>query len=359
MEGHVGDGFEAFLQNLQMDFSPSPAISSTTSSAPYVSSRPAFPPSIAFSQNGVQGHQSPSSPSSGLLETPRSFGKPPNFRSSVSNVAEKPIQRGRHRRAHSEIAFRLPDQLMVDHDLVLDNADLSVSDETREDLFSTYLDMKSSNLRDKLPLSSTFSELSHAESSPIDDVLNEYDSVRNMQEASGGIYKPPQSRPPRHHHSLSMDGSLAMAEEFLMSDLDFLEAKKAVNIDQLAELAATDPRRAKRILANRQSAARSKERKMKYIAELEQKVQKLQTEATSLSAQLAALQRDTSGLSTQNSELKLRLQAMEQQAHLRDALNDTLKEEVRWLKSAAAQMGIGNGHNFNIDTSHQASKHSF
>ncbi|KAL7217959.1 hypothetical protein ACSBR2_011227 [Camellia fascicularis] len=45
-----------------------------------------------------------------------------------------------------------------------------------------------------------------------------------------------------------------------------------------------------RIWANRQSTARSKERKMRYIAELERKVKTLQTEATSLSAQLTLLQ---------------------------------------------------------------------
>jgi transcription factor VIP1 len=45
-----------------------------------------------------------------------------------------------------------------------------------------------------------------------------------------------------------------------------------------------------RILANRQSAARSKERKIKYTSELERKVQTLQTEATTLSAQLTLLQ---------------------------------------------------------------------
>ncbi|KAI8031505.1 Transcription factor RF2a [Camellia lanceoleosa] len=66
------------------------------------------------------------------------------------------------------------------------------------------------------------------------------------------------------------------------------------------------------IWANRQSAARSKERKMRYIAELERKVQTLQTEATSLSAQFTS-QRDTNGLTAENSELKLRLQTMEQQ----------------------------------------------
>lgn len=48
-----------------------------------------------------------------------------------------------------------------------------------------------------------------------------------------------------------------------------------------------------RIWANRQSAARSKERKMRYISELERKVQTLQTEATSLSAQLTLLQVDS------------------------------------------------------------------
>lgn len=45
-----------------------------------------------------------------------------------------------------------------------------------------------------------------------------------------------------------------------------------------------------RIWANRQSAARSKERKTRYIFELERKVQTLQTEATTLSAQLTLLQ---------------------------------------------------------------------
>ena len=45
-----------------------------------------------------------------------------------------------------------------------------------------------------------------------------------------------------------------------------------------------------RILANWQSAARSKERKARYILELERKVQTLQTEATTLSAQLTLYQ---------------------------------------------------------------------
>ncbi|ONI02185.1 hypothetical protein PRUPE_6G181900 [Prunus persica] len=55
---------------------------------------------------------------------------------------------------------------------------------------------------------------------------------------------------PRHRHSDSVDASL-----------DSIEAKKAMAPDKLVELWTVDPKRAKRILANRQSAARSKERK--------------------------------------------------------------------------------------------------
>ncbi|XP_073158776.1 bZIP transcription factor 29-like [Henckelia pumila] len=89
--------------------------------------------------------------------------------------------------------------------------------------------------------------------------------------------------------------------------------------EKQTEIALSDPKQAKRILANRQSVARLKERKTRYIAKLEHKVQTIQTEATTLSAQLTLLQRDSACLANQNNELKLRLQAMEQQAQLRDA----------------------------------------
>jgi len=59
------------------------------------------------------------------------------------------------------------------------------------------------------------------------------------------------------------------------------------------------------------------------------------------------MQRDTSGLTTENRELKLRLQAMEEQAKLRDALNDALREEVQRLKIAAGQVPNMNGNPFN------------
>ncbi|KAK8580023.1 hypothetical protein V6N13_143163 [Hibiscus sabdariffa] len=121
------------------------------------------------------------------------------------------------------------------------------------------------------------------------------------------------------------------------------ELKKIMENDNLAEIASVDPKRAKRILANRQSAARSKERKILYIAELEHKLQTLQMEATTVSAQLTMLQRDSFGLTSQNNELKFRLQAMEKQAQLKDALNEALAAEVRRLELAAAELG-GEAH---------------
>ncbi|PIM99038.1 hypothetical protein CDL12_28473 [Handroanthus impetiginosus] len=126
--------------------------------------------------------------------------------------------------------------------------------------------------------------------------------------------------------------------EFGNGEFTSAELKKIMANEKLAEIALSDPKRAKRILANRQSAARSKERKMRYIAELEHKVQTLQTEATTLSAQLTMLQRDSAGLTSQNTELKFRLQAMEQQAQLRDALNEALTTEVQRLKLATAEL---------------------
>ncbi|OMO75308.1 hypothetical protein COLO4_26177 [Corchorus olitorius] len=127
------------------------------------------------------------------------------------------------------------------------------------------------------------------------------------------------------------------------SEFNEFELKKIMENDKLAEIASLDPKRAKRILANRQSAARSKERKMRYISELEHKVQTLQTEATTLSAQVTMLQRDSVGLTSQNNELKFRLQAMEQQAQLKDALNEALAAEVQRLKLSAAELS-GEAH---------------
>ncbi|KAK3412607.1 uncharacterized protein LOC104418889 [Eucalyptus grandis] len=161
----------------------------------------------------------------------------------------------------------------------------------------------------------------------------------NFADESTKMPPSPGVRPGQLSPGNSIDGnSNTFSLEFGNGEFSGAELKKIMANDKLAEIALTDPKRVKRILANRQSAARSKERKMRYIQELEHKVQTLQTEATTLSAQLTLLQRDSVGLTNQNNELKFRLQAMEQQAQLRDALNEALTAEVQRLKLATAEL---------------------
>ncbi|CAF2261443.1 BnaA08g28440D [Brassica napus] len=275
---------------------------------------PPHPPSrySAFSPNAMK-------PESSFPHiTPSGSSSDANlFSHDISRMSDNPPKNLGHRRAHSEI-LTLPDDLSFDSDLGVVGAAAdgpSFSDDTDEDLLSMYLDMDKFN-------SSEASSSQMCE--PSEPAWNERPRAR-------------------HQHSQSMDGTTSIKPEMLMSGTGSNEdAKKALSAAKLSELALIDPKRAKRIWANRQSAARSKERKMRYIAELERKVQTLQTEATSLSAQLTLLQRDTNGLSVENNELKLRVQSMEQQFHLQDALNEALKEEVQHLKVLTGQ-GVSNG----------------
>ncbi|OVA12613.1 Basic-leucine zipper domain [Macleaya cordata] len=175
----------------------------------------------------------------------------------------------------------------------------------------------------------------------------------NFVDESPKLPPSPGIRSGQHSHSSSLDGtSTTFSLEFGNGEFSGAELKKIMANEKLAEIALADPKRAKRILANRQSAARSKERKMRYISELEHKVQTLQAEATTLSAQLTMLQRDSAGLTSHNNELKFRLQAMEQQAHLRDALNEALTAEVQRLKIATAELS-GEGHSSNSMSAQQ------
>ncbi|KAL8153597.1 hypothetical protein V2J09_011357 [Rumex salicifolius] len=246
------------------------------------------------------------------------------FSHDLSRMPDNPPKNIGHRRAHSEI-LTLPDDISFESDLnVVGGGDgPSLSDETEEDLFSMYLDM------DKVNTSSATSTTQVGL------------PPQSSGEGPGMVGQGSSERPRiRHRHSQSMDGSTSIKSEMLVSGgVESLsaDAKKAMSAAKLAELALIDPKRAKRIWANRQSAARSKERKMRYIGELERKLQSLQTEATSLSAQLTLIQRDTNILNAGNNELKLQLQTMEQQVHLQDALNNALKEEIHHLKILTGQ----------------------
>ncbi|KAJ4838467.1 putative transcription factor PosF21 [Turnera subulata] len=233
---------------------------------PEPSSLPPMAPGSSTDQGGHFGHGSDSS----------------RFSHDVSRMPDNPPKNIGHRRAHSEI-LTLPDDISFDSDLgvVGGNDGPSLSDETEEDLLSMYLDMDKFN-------SSSATSAGESSNPALGGLVP---APAPMTVDLGGR---PSERPRvRHQHSQSMDGSSSLKPEMLISgseEASAADSKKALSAAKLAELALIDPKRAKRIWANRQSAARSKERKMRYIAELERKVQTLQTEATSLSAQLTLLQ---------------------------------------------------------------------
>uniref|UniRef100_C0PBN0 BZIP transcription factor n=1 Tax=Zea mays TaxID=4577 RepID=C0PBN0_MAIZE len=226
--------------------------------------------------------------------------------------------RGHHRRAQSETFIRLPDaDLLLDPDADFGFSDIDFPSLSDDSPAASDPTPQPQAPPPQQPLPQAASPASaapprppsgaHMRSLSLDAAF--FDGL--SLQGGGGVAG--------HKRSGSMDGATSPFEgESAPTSVLPDYAKKAVPDDRLAELALLDPKRAKRILANRQSAARSKERKIKYTSELERKVQTLQTEATTLSAQLTLLQRDTSGLTTENRELKLRLQAMEEQAKLRD-----------------------------------------
>ncbi|XP_078435239.1 basic-leucine zipper (bZIP) transcription factor family protein [Wolffia australiana] len=294
-----------------------------------------YPFAASPSNSGVSVKSEASASSPGPSTEMGSFGQVDagRFSNDISRMSDFPPRNIGHRRAHSEI-LSLPDDISFDSDLgVVGSVEgPSMSDETEEDLLSMYIDMEKFCSSSELSGSMGF-QLGESSGATIDSA-RPGDLTDNL--CSGANDRPRI----RHQHSQSMDGTTSIKPELLTAGADgyqSADAKKAMSAAKLADLALIDPKRAKRIWANRQSAARSKERKMRYIAELERKVQTLQTEATTLSAQLTMLQRDNSSLSAENNELKLRLQTMEQQVHLQDALNDTLRDEVQRLKVITGQ----------------------
>ncbi|KAK1388856.1 Basic leucine zipper 61 [Heracleum sosnowskyi] len=93
-----------------------------------------------------------------------------------------------------------------------------------------------------------------------------------------------------------------------------------------------DPRRVKRILANRQSAQRSRVRKMQYVSELERAVNSLQAEIAVLSPRVAFLDHQRLVLNVDNSVLKQRIAALSQDKVFKDAHQEALKREIERLR---------------------------
>ncbi|OIS97725.1 PREDICTED: basic leucine zipper 61-like [Nicotiana attenuata] len=101
-----------------------------------------------------------------------------------------------------------------------------------------------------------------------------------------------------------------------------------------------DPKRIKRILANRQSAQRSRVRKLQYISELERSVTTLQAEVSVLSPRVAFLDHQRLVLNVDNSVLKQRIAALAQDKIFKDAHQEALKREIERLRQIYYQQNL-------------------
>ncbi|ONK56866.1 uncharacterized protein A4U43_C10F13950 [Asparagus officinalis] len=209
------------------------------------------------------------------------------FSHDISGMSDFPLRNPGHRRAQSEIPS-LPVDLNLDGDLGI----VGPADEMEDDFLAMYLDM------DKLGGESSEAAVVGAgnggaySSSSSSDLRNENPRVR-------------------HQHSQSMDGSTEFLGANSEGPTSLAEAKKAMSAAKLAELALVDPKKAKRTI--------------RLFVHIDQEL-------------CCKRQRDTTALTAENNELKLRLQTVEQQVHLQDALNNALREEVQRLKMATGQM---------------------
>ncbi|KAL1193452.1 Basic leucine zipper 61 [Cardamine amara subsp. amara] len=109
-----------------------------------------------------------------------------------------------------------------------------------------------------------------------------------------------------------------------------------------------DPKRVKRILANRQSAQRSRVRKLQYISELERSVTSLQTEVSVLSPRVAFLDHQRLLLNVDNSAIKQRIAALAQDKIFKDAHQEALKREIERLRQVYHQQSLKKMENNNV-----------
>ncbi|RLM60401.1 transcription factor RF2a-like [Panicum miliaceum] len=260
----------------------------------------------------------------------------PRTECDISRMPDSPMRKPGHRRALSDI-IGLPEDLYLGAPGAGDGP--ALSDENEEELFSMFLDVEKLNSR----CGPSESESSCA-------------MAGGGGEATQTSAAPGAGLRPKHQHRHSMDASSSIDTENLfgtsaMEGVSPAEAKKAMSAAKLAELALIDPKKAKRIINNRQSAARSKERKMRYIAELERKVQFMQREATALATQLALLQWSNAAIYALVTTQSKNSHTSRLLLNAAPALNEALKSELQPLKMATGQMGSGGGGAMSFGTS--------
>ncbi|XP_010524047.1 PREDICTED: basic leucine zipper 61-like [Tarenaya hassleriana] len=149
-------------------------------------------------------------------------------------------------------------------------------------------------------------------------------------------HKDPVPSDDHHHHTgAETEGSLSQCKT------EPLEAPPS-NPNSAAKSGnrILDPKRVKRILANRQSAQRSRVRKLQYISELERSVTSLQAEVSVLSPRVAFLDHQRLLLNVDNSALKQRIAALAQDRIFKDAHQEALRREIERLRQVYHQQSL-------------------
>ncbi|KAK7335106.1 hypothetical protein VNO80_26877 [Phaseolus coccineus] len=169
------------------------------------------------------------------------------------------------------------------------------------------------------------------------------------------------SSPSSDQNSNNEEKPMAMALDVKPKTESVEEESSCKNEAAALQLSATatcaetvvDPKRVKRILANRQSAQRSRVRKLQYISELERSVTTLQTEVSALSPRVAFLDHQRLILNVDNSALKQRIAALAQDKIFKDAHQEALKKEIERLRQIYHQQNLqkmSNTVNNNLQT---------
>lgn len=249
MDG-LGHGYDAFVERIQSDFASSSATTKGSSQNADNASQHGYPPypseylsypssSYAFTVNrGPSPSLSSSSMHSGFEvkqenAMPQLPGQGQGMSTDVNLMPDMPPRHRGHRRAQSEIAYHVPDDLSPEHEPSLLETP-TISDEASDDLFSMYIDMDKINshtptsgaFHGSKSLSEMYGQLApqphHMRSASVDGVL-----AKGLINISGGgpAAMHVHHQKPRHQHSNSVDGSMPIKEELITSELH--EAKKS------------------------------------------------------------------------------------------------------------------------------------
>ena len=112
---------------------------------------------------------------------------------------------------------------------------------------------------------------------------------------------------------------------------------------ETSEQMLLDPKRAKRILANRLSAARSKERKQRHAQELERRASELEAELAVTGNAAAQLEQQVQLLMRERKDLEAHLEALERHKLVHDATQGVLEHALQAQQQRAGDAAWSSG----------------